>query len=274
MRGWRFLRLVPVVLLTVQTAWGWGREGHRLTALVAEAYLSPAAAAQVRELLHGETLAGVSDWADEYRREHPETGPWHFVNIPATAVRFDRQRDCPAEAGSPWRDCITDRILYFEGRLGDAELPAKERVEALKFLVHLIGDVHQPMHALGEARGGNGIRVTLLGSTQCGAYACTLHGVWDDGLIEAQGLSERNYAERLQAEIRKNAWEKLDSGEPTTWANLSHAYAVKALVPDGAVLGRAYVEEEARVGDAQLALGGLRLARVLNRILGVVADGM
>ncbi len=273
MRGWRLLALVVVGLMAVPAAWGWGREGHRLTALVAEAYLSPAAAAAVRELLHGEMLAGVSDWADEYRREHPETAPWHFVDIPSTAARFDRQRDCPVVAGSPWRDCITDRILYFEGRLGDTELPPKERAQALKFLVHLIGDVHQPLHTLADARGGNSIRVTLLGSSQCGAYACNLHGVWDDGLIEAQELSERRYTERLLAEIKENHWERLDGGEPTTWANLSHAYAVKALVPDGAVLGREYVEEESRVVDAQLALGGLRLARVLNRILGAT-DGV
>jgi len=264
--------LISTLLLCmgVQLGWAWGHEGHRLTALVAEEYLTPAAKAQVAQLLGKETLADAAPWADTYRRDHPETGPWHFVDIPMAAATFDRLRDCPvskADPKSPWRDCVTDRILYFEGRLGDESLSTEDRAFALKFLVHLIGDVHQPFHALGDDRGGNGIAVSFLGSSICDSYNCNLHGVWDSMIIEEQGLSEKQYTDKLLQEIKDNQWERLAGGEPTTWANISHHYAVEAIVPSGALITKEYVQVESKVVDAQLALAGLRIAHVLNRIL-------
>jgi hypothetical protein len=268
--------LVGFLMLSLSAqGWAWGKEGHRLTALVAEHFLTPEAKAQVAELLatdgNGrETLASVAPWADSYRQEHPETGAWHYVDIPAAEAKFDRNRDCPVsktDPKSPWRDCVTDRILYFEGRLGDTSLSTKDRAEALKFLVHLIGDIHQPFHALGDSRGGNDISVVFLGSPQCESYHCNLHGVWDDSMIEERGLTEAKYTDLLLKEIADNNWQTLAGGEPTTWANLSHQYAVRALVPNGALLRHDYYTEEIKVVDSQLALGGLRLAHVLNRIL-------
>lgn len=243
---------------------------------MAEQYLTPETKAQVAELLASdskgaETLADVAPWADDYRAAHPETARWHYVDIPGSATTFDRVRDCPEPEGdpkSPWRDCVTDRILYFEGRLGDTSLSLSSRTEALKFLVHLVGDIHQPFHALADSRGGNAITVSFLGSSQCDNYHCNLHGVWDDSLIEEQGLSEQKYLARLLAEIKANNWERMDGGAPVAWANISHHYAVEALAPNGALLTHDYVNEEAKIVDAQLALGGLRLARALNRILG------
>lgn len=252
----------------------WGREGHRLTALVAEAYLTPEARKQVDALLaedskRPEDLADIANWADAYRLDHSETAAWHYVDIPGSATAYDRMRDCPAASPTaPWRDCAPDRILYFEGRLGDESLSVKERVMALKFLVHLIGDVHQPFHALGDARGGNAIHVRFMGSAQCGSGNCNLHAVWDDGLIEERGLSEAKYLALLKQEIAENQWERLSGGAPAAWANVSHHYAVQAEVSEGTMLPRGYFEEEIKVVDAQLALGGLRLAHVLNRILG------
>jgi hypothetical protein len=266
--------MAGVMLLGMtQQSWAWGREGHRLTALVAEAYLTPETKAQIAELLHKESLAEAAPWADSYRTEHPETAPWHFVDIPKDEAKFDRNRDCPVSAvdpQSPWRDCVTDRILYFEGRLGDASLSPDERAIALKFIVHLIGDVHQPFHTLGDARGGNNIHVTFMGSNRCETNSCNLHGVWDESIIEHEGLNEKKYTAKLLQEIKDNHWERMNGGEPTTWANISHHYAVEAYAPNGALLTRDYVTEELKVVDAQLALGGMRLARVLNRILGDV----
>jgi hypothetical protein len=269
-----FLGLAAGALLlcmAVPQSWAWGREGHRLTALVAEQYLTPETKAQVAKLLGKDTMVDIAPWADAYRSEHPETGKWHYVDIPGTTAKFDRSRDCPVSASdpkSPWRDCITDRILYFEGRLGDESLSKEERIIALKFVVHLLGDIHMPFHAMGDDRGGNNISVNYMGSSACGTYRCNLHGVWDDTIIEDQGLNEKKYTERLLQEIKDNQWERMSGGEPTTWANISHHYAVLALAPNGALLTHEYVTEESKVVDAQLALGGLRLARVLNRILG------
>lgn len=257
------------MLLATPAGWAWGREGHRLTALVADHFLTREAKFQIAELLHKESLEDIASWADDYRTEHSETGPWHYVDIPGTAAKFDRDRDCPisSDKTSPWRDCVTDRILYFEGRLGDASLAPKEHAVALKFLVHLIGDVHQPFHAIGDARGGNEVRVHFLGSEQCGTRPCNLHGVWDDSLIEAQRLDETKMTELLLKQIEENHWERMSGGDPVAWANVSHRYAVLAEAPSGAMLMRDYVGEESKIVDAQLALGGLRLASVLNRIL-------
>jgi hypothetical protein len=276
---WRRVRSAIVCALLfslgVPRSLAWGREGHRLTALVAQQYLTAEARAQIAELLHGESIADIASWADEYRNEAPATAPWHFVDIPGSATTFDRNRDCPVAASdpkSPWRDCVTDRILYFEGRLGDSELAPSERAIALKFLVHLIGDIHQPFHAIGDARGGNDIKLTFLGSRQCGTSLCNLHGVWDSELIEHQGLTETAYVARLLGEIQQNQWERFAGGEPTLWANASHHYAVLAEAPNGAMLMSDYVGEESKIVDAELALGGLRLAHVLNRILAAPAD--
>jgi hypothetical protein len=155
--------------------------------------------------------------------------------------------------------------------LGDASLSAAERAVALKFLVHFIGDIHQPFHTIADERGGNGISVTFLGSDMCDGFKCNLHSIWDGSIIEDQQLSEKKYTERLMQEIKDNNWERLAGGEPTTWANLSHHYAVDAVAPNGALITREYVAEESKIVDAQLAVGGLRLARVLNRILGAPA---
>jgi len=260
-----------LLCMAAQQSWAWGHEGHRLTALVAEQYLTPETKAQVAMLLRKQTLADIASWADQYREDHRETAKWHYVSIPSAEATFDRNRDCPvskADPNSPWRDCVTDRILYFEGRLGDTSLSTEERSFALKFLVHLIGDIHQPFHALGDYREGNDIAVTFIDSIRCSQSRCKLHAVWDSMIIEQQGLSDTQYTERLLKEIKDNHWERLAGGEPTTWANISHHYAVEAMVPSGAALTREYVAEESKVVDAQLALGGLRLARVLNRILG------
>jgi hypothetical protein len=251
--------------------WAWGHEGHRLTALVAENYLTPETLAAVKDLLGKDSIADVASWADDNRQAHPETGAWHYTDTPSTEATYNRERDCPASTSdpkSPWRDCVVDRIAYFEMRLSDKTLTHDQRAEALKYIIHFIGDIHQPFHVLGDAHGGNNITVTFMGSKQCGNYNCNLHGTWDDAMIEHHDLSEKKYTAFLLDDIRQHDWEKLAGGNPVQWANASHKYAVNALAPNGALITKEYYTEEIQVVDSQLALGGLRLARVLNTILG------
>jgi nuclease S1 len=155
---------------------------------------------------------------------------------------------------------VTDRILFFEERLQDS-LSREEHTIALKFVVHFIGDLHQPFHAFADARGGNGIAGTFLGSGTCGKYSCNLHGVWDTSLIEEQGLTEAQYRDRLLDEISQHHWDREANGDPVSWANRSHAFAVKALVATGPSINEEYVGQEAPVVDQQLALAGLRFAK-------------
>jgi S1/P1 Nuclease len=176
-------------------AFAWGYSGHRIIAEIAEQFLESEATRQVRDLLAIEnvtTLAEVSTWADQIRVQRPETRPWHYVNIPVHALEgepggYDAARDCPGGA------CIIPKIGQFERVLADQEAPSRQRLEALKYLVHFIGDVHQPLHASdNHDRGGNDVPVTFMGRQT------NLHAVWDTGIIEpAVKGEERSYAMRL-----------------------------------------------------------------------------
>ena len=184
------------------TPFAWGAQGHRVVALVAAERLTPTARANVRWLLGDESLADVAVWADDYRDANTQTAGWHFVNLPDGATAYDRDRDCPRQPGvaagtrnDRWRDCVVDRIAYNQARLADPALDRTDRALALKFLVHLIGDIHQPLHAVGAARGGNGIAVSAFGSTNCAIETsqnipCNLHGIWDVTLIARRGLKD------------------------------------------------------------------------------------
>ncbi len=100
---------------------------------------------------------------------------WHYLNIPPEASGYDRDRDCPRQPGTNagsrgdrWRDCVVDRIGYWEERLGNPKLDRADRATALKYIVHFIGDLHQPFHALGVGRGGNDVNVRVFGQVDCG----------------------------------------------------------------------------------------------------------
>ena len=140
----RFALPTLLVLLLPCLCHAWGGEGHQLVALIAEEHLTPAARAAVKELLDGGNIsdAEVASWADEIRRERRETSPWHYVNIPHDADHFDRARD--GRDG----DNIIDAIQRETKVLADKTQPREKRVEALKFVVHLIGDLHQPLHCV------------------------------------------------------------------------------------------------------------------------------
>ena len=254
----------------------WGPQGHRLVALVAATYLTGTARLNVSSLLGPQTLADVATWADHYVEANNQTAPWHYVNIPPFAKGYDRDRDCPRQPGvapggpgDQWRDCILDRILYNQERLADQSLDRADRTFALKFLVHLVGDLHQPFHALGVERGGNGIQVIAFGSVNCSQEGmaprpCNLHGAWDSMLIARRQLGDLQYLTVLQQLIRHKRLDREPVGSPVEWALESHALAKAALVPAFGKVDEAYYGEHIRAVDRRLASGGLRLAALLN----------
>jgi hypothetical protein len=254
----------------------WGPQGHRLVALLATARLTPVARANVRWLLEPETLADVSSWADRYWEGNYQTYSWHFLNIPPEATNYDRDRDCPRQprlpdnaAADKWRDCAVDRIVYNASRLADRALDRADRAVALKFLVHLVGDLHQPFHALGVERGGNGILVSVFGSDNCSqdptrSAPCNLHGAWDSGLIAHRRLDDRHYLELLDASIRQTRLDQRPTGTSAEWAMESQRLAKAALLPQHGAVDEAYYHKALPVIDERLALAGLRLAAVLN----------
>ncbi len=212
------------------------------------------------ELFLGDNdLASISTWADDIRKERPETGPWHYVNISPGVGKY-QPTDCPDD------NCIVAQIHKFAHILGDPAQPPEKREEALKFVVHFVGDLSQPMHAMADARGGNDLALTFFGSADCGPRPCNLHSVWDDELIQHSGAREHRYARQLEQMIAAEHW-KPGSEDPESWANDSLELAKQAWVKPETNIDEAYYERERPVVNRQLALAGLRLARLLNEEL-------
>ena len=275
--------IVPAAMtatMATATLDAWGPQGHRLVAMVAERHLTPAARQNVASLLDGRSLADVAIWADEYLSGNFQTSFWHYVNIPPDAATYDRDRDCPRQPGiaagtrnDRWRDCIVDRIPYHQERLANLALDRADRAIALKFLVHFVGDLHQPLHTIGVERGGNGILVTVFGSPTCGGSPtaptpCNLHGVWDSSLITHRQLSDADYLALLDRLIATGSLAGRPTGTPSEWAMESLALAKPALLPQQGIVDEAYYRAQIPVIDERLALAGLRLAAMLNGALG------
>jgi nuclease S1 len=257
----------------------WGSQGHRLVGLIAADRLTPVARDEVRRLLDGRSLADVSTWADSIRSDQQQTYGWHFLNIPPNARGYDRDRDCPRAAGvaegsrsDRWRDCTVDRITFWEQRLADTTLDRADRATALKFVVHFIGDLHQPFHTLGVGRGGNDVEVRVFGDGNCAdegekPFPCNLHSVWDSRLIQRRKLDDRAYLSQLQKLIADRRLAAQPVGTPAQWAEQSFRLAREALVASGTNIDDAYYRRHGGVIDERLASAGVRLAAVVNRAL-------
>jgi uncharacterized RmlC-like cupin family protein len=262
---WKRLLTITVTFLLSSMCWGWGREGHQIIATVAEEHLNETTKVMIQSLIGNNHLYSIAAWADEIQRERPETGPWHYVNIPLHSPGYDAQRDC-----SPPRSCVVEKIRKFSRILVDKSASREQRAEALKFLVHFVADIHQPLHAVKEAKGGNDLRVQFMDSNRCGRYSCNLHGVWDTSMILYTGLKRAEYLERLESRIKAQNLAKLAGGTPEQWANESLQVARKVWVQNGANLDDTYFNDNSKHVDQQMALAGLRLAALLNSTLGKV----
>jgi nuclease S1 len=273
------LAIVVALSSSIEFVAAWGAQGHRLVGLIAAERLTPPARQRAEWLLDGQTLAEVSSWADTITSDQVQTSYWHYLNIPPEAPGYDRDRDCPKQPGASagsrsdrWRDCVVDRIAYWEERLGDVRLDRADRATALKFVVHFIGDLHQPFHALGVGRGGNDIKVRVFGEADCGndparPNPCNLHSVWDGRLIARRGLDDRAYLAALTKLIDARGFGTQPIGTPAQWAEQSFQLAKAALVRPDTNIDEAYYRRHITVVDERLALGGVRLAGELNRIL-------
>src|SRR5688572_21682772 len=237
--------IVSLAIISLEIAHGWGQQGHRVIGLLAAERLTPVAREAVRWLLDGQSLADVASWADTITSDQQQTSYWHYLNIPPDAAGYDRDRDCPRQPGvaagarsDRWRDCVVDRISYWEQRLGDLKLDRADRATALKFIVHFIGDLHQPFHALGVGRGGNDIKVRVFGEANCSndptrPSPCNLHTVWDSRLIQRRALDDRAYIAGLRSLIDAKRFGSQPTGTPAQWAEQSFKLAREALVtPD------------------------------------------
>src|SRR4051794_24003854 len=208
--------LLCFVLISLsQPAGAWGPEGHSLVARIADSQLTPAARARVLEILGpGKTMASVASFADQVRGARPETAPWHFIDIPLDKRRLDMERDCAKG------DCIVSTIARLRQVLRDPATATDQRSEALMFLIHFLGDLHQPLHCSdNHDRGGNDVHVQFQG------HATNLHSLWDSGLL-GQLPAEDMLFPNLSSESAKHrkGWSK---GTVTNWAEEAHGVGTK-----------------------------------------------
>ncbi|WP_069165810.1 S1/P1 nuclease [Nocardia altamirensis] len=256
--------LAATLLAVPPSANAWGARGHNATGTIAEMRLSPSARTEVNRLLAGEpnpSLAGVSTWADEVRQNDPELGkrsaPWHYVNIGENGCVYD-----PAVNGNNG-DNVVEAIRVQTGILADKSKSDAERRQALKFVVHFVGDIHQPMHAgYARDRGGNEFKVDYLGRNT------NLHSVWDSRMLETRPASGE--VDRLLALPAPN----LSDSDPAHWAQDSCRIVERpGVYPASHTIGDEYTQQFLPVAESQLRLASERLGQLLNGALGTAAPG-
>ncbi len=239
----------------------WGQFGHRVIARVAAGRLTPEARQAVRALLPGESLASVASWADQIRSERPETGPWHYVNIPIWDSIYRPAAVCPHGA------CVIGALETQLARLSNRTLPRAERAEALKWVVHLVGDMHQPLHVGDRGdRGGNDVKLTYDGKPG------NLHAIWDTGLLLATGVSEEQLVVQVERTLRQRGdLGRLTSGSILEWAMESHAVSrdvAYPFLPRSLELDDRYLAKVRPILEDRVLRASVRLADLLNRALG------
>ncbi|MCU1347950.1 MAG: endonuclease [Acidobacteria bacterium] len=290
----RSLIIVLTLLLLPATTWAWGGDGHRITAAFAFSRLKPATQQAVLDLLgkRGKrcgnpgdkktpcapesivTLADAAPLPDSFRSEEGGAvgGEWHFVNIENSNPAFDAKRDCAFD------DCVVGRIDRLKALLGDGSKSDAMRADALIYLTHFIGDIHQPFHCTqrtiaGQSdNGGNRVEVTLAADVdvpESWKSDANLHGVWDSTIIARTKLSVDAYVKRLTSMMAgRDPVAVAGSLSTVDWANESHQIAAQEYVDNGSTLDKAYFDQAQNEVDKRLLSGGLRLAAALEAALG------
>lgn len=255
----------PAPLHADAAASRWGALGHRIVVTLAWDHLTPTAKAAAERLLAGESLGDAAVWADKVRPQRRQSAPWHYVNVPAGTTAWDAERWCPRG------DCIVGAIHRFRRELGDATASDSARAEALRFLMHFLGDMHQPLHVGDRGdRGGNDFKVRWRKKDT------NLHSVWDGDLLTAWSVDEGGYLKRLRDRIgRMTPGERtqMASGTIEGWVIDGGALSknVAYTAPEGGTIPADYLGKAGPVLDLVLIQAGLRLARVLNETLDTVA---
>jgi len=262
---------LSVVLLS-GACFAWGRDGHRIIGAIAEKLLTEKTKAALKDLLGDQTLADAGNWADEIRsdKSYDWAKPLHYINVPRDAKAVDEQRDCNK------CECVTCAIRKYADVLRSANASKEEHVEALKFLVHFVGDVHQPLHAsYADDKGGNSVKVTWMGKPT------NLHAVWDYSLIEQQEASGGSgggggsggdwikMAARLRDSIDPRVKQPKEAlMNPDAWANESLTITRRLYLelPKDGTLDKSYFDRNIGTVEDRLQTAGVRLAMLLNSI--------
>lgn len=272
--------VVLSALLAPPPVWGWGEEGHRIVARIAEAHLGRKARDGIRDLIGARSISDprIAVWADEikrsafYKRRYPNNQKWHYIDLDVGTdlARLDLEKACAQG------DCVWKKVPQFVAVIQDPKASDTDRREALFFVVHLVGDAHQPLHCAerNNDHGGNMVRVKLSHDEGGHAPVTNLHRVWDTDLVhEAMaGLSWDDFADRLDNRITPEQRKEWSGGDLKGWIVDAHklardkAYAGVPIAGQGMVftLPQRYLNDNAEVVKGQLQRAGVRLAKVLN----------
>ncbi len=254
----RIIIAIAALAMTPSAAHAWGKTGHRVTGALAEAHLSADARAAIDGILDpGEDLAKASTWADFMRASDDsfwrrEAGPYHYVTVPKAKTY--------AEVGAPKQGDAVTALARFRAVLRDETASRGEKALALRFAVHIIGDLHQPLHAgHGGDRGGNDFAVTFFGELT------NLHSVWDSRMIDHEQLSYTEMAAWLAASTSEDtaiAWREID---PEVW--IAESTAIRdQIYPEEQELAWRYVFDHKATYEQRLKMAGVRIAAYLNDV--------
>jgi len=241
------------------SSFGWGSKGHNIIVGIAEAHLNKHAKKEIRKLLDGRTMVYYSTWLDEIRSNpaFAYTRTWHYANV-------DEGKTYETMSKDPNGDVITATLLSIK-QLKDKSLPDSVRSMYLKFLIHLIGDMHCPMHA-GRAtdRGGNDYPVVWK------KEKTNLHYVWDDLLIDAsKRWNPIEWTTYIDVVMNKKQQKAIEAGEPIDWfrETVAHAKEIYDNTPENQDVPSSYVRVYTPLIEEQFLKAGYRLAGLLNAIL-------
>jgi hypothetical protein len=249
-------------LLLSETASAWGEQGHRIVGEFALQHLDESARSAVVEILGSDSASAIGEacnWPDVVREktEWEWSAPLHYVNIPRNASHYDRQRDC--------RDgmCVTEGISKYANELTLEDLDRERRWQAFAWLCHLVGDLHQPLHAgYKDDLGGNLLQIEYQGEPH------NLHQFWDRVVIRER----LGYGDRWDIPLNQPEWARpalnWNPVEAIAWTNESHALVGSAAYPPGTMIQTEFADQTWLIIRQQWQKASIRLAQILNATLG------
>lgn len=255
----RFL-LCCTLICICQLSFAWGTLGHRIVGEIAESYLTSRAKKKIKAILGNESIAMSSNWADFIKSDpaYNQLGPWHYVNIAAglnkDAFIAKLEADTSVNAYT--------KILFLRAQLKNQVLENKTKAEYLKLLIHIVGDIHQPMHVgRAEDRGGNNIKLMWFSEN------VNLHQIWDDKLINFQQLSYTEYVKAINFSTKEEREQLQKETLPDMlFQSYQMAENIYADVKQDDKLSYSYNFKYVEFVNEQLRKGGIHLAGILNEI--------
>mgnify|MGYP000001681644 FL=1 len=238
-------------------ALAWGQIGHRVTGAIAQQHLTPQAQAAISALLPTEDLAEASTYPDEMRSSPDEfwqkkAGPFHYVTIP--------EGQTYADVGAPEQGDGVSALKMFTANLKSSQTSKEEKQLALRFIVHIIGDLHQPLHAgNGTDRGGNDFKVNFFWQDS------NLHRVWDSELLEQRKLSYTEWTAKLNRKISAQNINDWSTTDPQVW--IAESIKIRdEIYPKEEEISWDYLYNHLPQAKQRLKMAGIRIAAYLNEI--------